>query len=271
MLGLGVACSKPPQNQVPAQDSVPVQSTAMVSDTPPPADTVLEAKSTWDVPVDALLGKIEPGKDSGFVKVEQQYSSKPDIYMRKAAYESFKLMHAAAAKDGIKLVIISATRPFSYQKNIWEAKWSGRTLVGGKNLSVSIPDPEQRALKILEYSSMPNTSRHHWGTDIDLNNLENSYFASGEGKKIYDWLCAHGAEYGFCQTYTAMGPDRPNGYHEEKWHWSYMPIAAHFLTQYQAKVQYKDITGFSGSEVAEKLKVIEHYVGGIGPACKSWK
>ena len=32
---------------------------------------------------------------------------------------------------------------------------------------------------------MPSTSRHHWGTDLDLNNLNNSYFTSGKGKKIY--------------------------------------------------------------------------------------
>ena len=43
--------------------------------------------------------------------------------------------------------------------------------------------------EIMKYSSMPSTSRHHWGTDIDLNSLENSYFEKGEGKKYsIGWL-----------------------------------------------------------------------------------
>ena len=267
------AC-QPSQANSPATADSLVQETILV-DSPPPSPVADSASTPADaaiaiVPLATLIGKIDPAKDTAFVKIGSQYTTKPDIYLRKAAYTAFQAMHTAALKDGVKLEIISATRNFASQKGIWERKWDGGTLVGGKNLAQTEPDPAARALKILSYSSMPTTSRHHWGTDIDLNNLENSYFASGTGKKIYDWLVAHAAEYGFCQTYTAIGPERPHGYQEEKWHWSYMPIAAPFLKAFKAQVQYSDINGFKGAEVAEQLQIIDHFVGGIAPACREW-
>ncbi|MEM9984801.1 MAG: M15 family metallopeptidase, partial [Bacteroidota bacterium] len=174
----------------------------------------------------------------------------------------------AAKQDGISLKIVSATRPFNYQKSIWEGKWKGQRLVGGKNLAQTVPDPAERATLILRYSSMPGTSRHHWGTDIDLNNFENRYFEQGQGLKEYQWLQAHAAEYGFCQVYSPKGEDRPYGYEEEKWHWSYRPLADRYLASYLATVTPEMITGFAGSEVVRELAVIERYVNGISPACK---
>lgn len=266
------AC-QPSEAKRPASADSLVQQSVLV-DSPPPApetqDALLAEPAADSVPLATLIGKIDPAKDTAFVKIGSQYTSKPDIYLRKAAYAAFQDMHAAALKDGVKLEIISATRNFASQKGIWERKWDGGTLVGGKNLAQTEPDPAARALKILSYSSMPTTSRHHWGTDIDLNNLENGYFATGTGKKIYDWLITHGPSYGFCQTYTAIGPDRPNGYQEEKWHWSYMPIASRFLKAFQMQVKYSDIAGFKGADVAEKLHIIDHFVGGIAPACREW-
>lgn len=255
----------------PAANSTPVVPTQnTVIDSPPPAPDSAFLPLPPQVTMETLIGKIDPAKDTAFVKVSTKYTAKPDIYLRRAAYADFERMHAAALQDGVNLQIVSATRSFAAQKGIWERKWNGQTLVGGKNLTTTVPDPAERATTILRYSSMPATSRHHWGTDIDLNNLENSYFESGTGKKIYDWLTLHAAEYGYCQTYTAIGPERPHGYQEEKWHWSYMPIAAPFLRAYQSQVQYESIKGFLGAEVATKLQVIDHYVGGIAPACKNW-
>ncbi|MEM7037529.1 MAG: M15 family metallopeptidase, partial [Bacteroidota bacterium] len=176
----------------------------------------------------------------------------------------------AAKTEGINLKIVSATRPFSSQKGIWEAKWTGARRVEGQNLATEVPDPKERALKILRFSSMPGTSRHHWGTDIDLNNLNNSWFESGTGKKIYEWLAAHAYEYGFCQPYSPKGEQRPHGYEEEKWHWSYMPLAKKYLAAYLNQVDYTHIHGFKGSEAAEQIDVIQHYVGGIAPTCRNW-
>ena len=215
-----------------------------------------------------LLGQIEPAQDSGFVRIDAAYTDKKAIYLRKPTYEAFVRMAQAAAADEIDLQIISATRNFAAQKRIWEAKWNGQRKVDGQDLSQTIPNAQERALKILEYSSMPGTSRHHWGTDLDLNALENSYFESGEGKRIYDWLQKNASTYGFCQVYTEQNGERPYGYQEEKWHWSYLPLASQFLNQYNVKVSYDDLGGFDGGQVAEKVGAIEKYVNGIAPECK---
>lgn len=213
-----------------------------------------------------LAGKFDPASHPLFIKLGDEHArgSARGAYLRKEAYEAFIKMSAAARQDGVELFIISATRNFESQKRIWENKWEGRTLVQGINLT-TVKDLKERARLILLYSSMPATSRHHWGTDMDLNSLDNSYFESGEGLKIYQWLTAHAADYGFCQPYTSKSGGR-TGYEEEKWHWSYLPLSGEFLEQYNKQVQYADIKGFAGSEISKSLDVITQYVNGV--ACK---
>jgi LAS superfamily LD-carboxypeptidase LdcB len=215
-----------------------------------------------------LMGKFDPAKHPEFVKVEKQHADEEGYFLRKDTYENFKKMWAAAQADGINLTIISATRNFDRQKQIWEAKWTGqRKIENGTNATLKYPDPKTRALKILEYSSMPGTSRHHWGTDIDLNDLDNFTFEQGQGKRVYDWLVAHAHEYGFCQPYTIKGNERPNGYNEEKWHWSYIPVAK-VLTDLAARRLRDDmINGFLGAETSTEISVVENYVLGINKSC----
>ncbi len=239
-----------------------------LTDTLPPAAASLPMTDT--IAIATLLGKIVPSKDTAFVPIAQKYTTKSGIYLRRETYAAFEKMHAAAAAAGVKLTIISATRTFADQKGIWENKWDGHTLVGGKSLAATVADPVERAKAILRYSSMPGSSRHHWGTDMDINSLENSYFDTGNGKKEYEWLHAHAAEFGFCQPYTLIGAERPHGYQEERWHWSYMPIASRFLNAYRAAVHLSDIAGFKGSETATALNIIEHYVSGIAAPCRNW-
>ncbi len=215
-----------------------------------------------------LLGQFDPAQNDKFVEIETPYANRQRLFLRIEAYEAFMKMHTAALEDGVRLIIVSATRNFDSQKIIWERKWTGKTLVDGKNLAQSVSDPEERAKIILRFSSMPGTSRHHWGSDIDLNALNNDYFSKGEGKKIYNWLREHALDFGYCQTYTPKNPERPSGYEEEKWHWSYIPLARPFLTQYTQKVSYSDLKGFLGCEAAQSLKVIENYVMGINTECR---
>lgn len=215
-----------------------------------------------------LTGRIDYAKHPDFVKINPSHTTKTDEYMRADAYESFKKMREAALRDHITLTIVSGARNFERQKGIWEAKWNGERLVEGKNLAREVKDPVERAKLILLYSSMPSTSRHHWGTDIDINNLEDSYFLSGQGKKEYEWLTAHAAEYGFCQVYSKKGTDRPYGYEEEKWHWSYIPVSSILLKNYNKAVTLDDIKEFAGSATGKELDVIVKYVNGINSDCK---
>jgi len=208
-------------------------------------------KDTLNISKHLVLGKFDYKTDSTFTKVNPEHSSKT-IYLSNDAYNAFLKMHDAAKKDGISLTIISGTRNFYEQKAIWERKW-----IKYKSLN-----PKERALKILEYSSMPSSSRHHWGTDIDLNSLNNSYFNSGKGLKEYQWLATYANTFGFYQVYTDKSNGR-TGYHLEKWHWSYLPLASKYLAFYNANISEKDISGFKGSEFALQLRIIEDYVNGI--------
>lgn len=211
-----------------------------------------------DVDKNYLLGKFNQNQDERFVQIADQYSggSAKGAYLRKETYEAFVRMAEAAKADGVNLIIISATRNYFQQKAIWERKWTNDT---------ESKTPVDRAKKILLYSSMPGSSRHHWGTDVDLNNLNNEYFDSGDGLKIYSWLKAHAHEYGFCQPYTAKTDGR-TGYEEERWHWSYTPLSIPFLEAYKKTVTLADIKDFLGSETAAQIDIITNYVDGV--SCK---
>ena len=219
--------------------------------------------------IDYCMGKFDPTSHDDFISIPLQYANREGMYMRKEAYEAYLDMHAAASTEGIDLQIRSAARNFDYQRGIWERKWTGATtLSDGTNAANDISQPVARALKILEYSSMPGTSRHHWGTDIDLNAFNNEYFETGKGKKIYDWLTIHAKDFGYCQPYTAKNNDRPHGYNEEKWHWSYMAISADITNYAEHNLLNKMISGFDGSETAEEIDVVKHYVLGISHGCR---
>lgn len=214
-----------------------------------------------------VLGKVDYSKSSLFVQIPQEYANRTGMYLRKEVLDAFISMKNAAKADGVDLKILSAARNFNHQKRIWEAKWNGQRLVDGKNLKTAIPNEADRAKEILKYSSMPGTSRHHWGTDIDINSLSPSYFGSGRGKKEYDWLRDNAHEFGFCQTYTEKDAERPHGYEEEKWHWTYTPIAVPLLRFYDRNVNGNNINGFDGSD-ALPFSEIRKYVFGVSTECK---
>ena len=209
---------------------------------------------------DMLSGRVNFYGNPDFRKVEARYAKNVHFYLRTETYEALKKMCEAGRKDGIILKIGSAMRNFNAQKRIWEAKWKIRTQF----------KPAARALNIMKFSAMPGTSRHHWGTDIDINAKTDSYFRSGKGKKEYEWLLAHAAEFGFYRPYTAKGTDRKSGYEEEKWHWSYMPLAVHFQEAYRKKMSCKNIKGFAGAEHAREIDAIRKYVFGISQECLNY-
>lgn len=243
-----------------SQKDLPQNAEADHTDAAPPGAVTSALPShnrPHDPESDYLMGKFSPQARPDFVQVKQPYTTKSGMLLRKEAFAAFEKMWAAAKAEGINLYIISATRTFSQQKAIWEGKW---TRYAGR-----YPDPKERALKILEYSSMPGSSRHHWGTDVDLNDLNNEAFEKGgKHEKVYTWLLAHAHEYGYCQPYTA---GRPHGYYEEKWHWSYAPLSRPLLSTYAKTVNDAVYSGFQGAETAAQIQIVKHYVLGVNTAC----
>lgn len=205
-----------------------------------------------DVSDDFVTGQFDFTTHDDFTEVDPQDANK-EVYLHKDTYDSFRAMSDSAKKDGISLIIVSGTRNFGSQKSIWDRKW---------NASTASSDLE-KAMDILEYSSMPMTSRHHWGTDIDINNLNNSYFEEGQGKEEYDWLKEHANDFGFYQPYSDKSINGRTGYNEEKWHWSYLPLASKYLIYYNRHITNEDIDGFKGSELATEIDMVKNYVNGV--------
>ncbi len=248
---------------------------AQKSDLPTVIVSDIKTKSLPEKPTQSrfstayLIGKFDPATHADFTTIPSKYRDEEIRYIRIDVLDAFIKMYNAAVKDGIYLKIISATRNFDNQKRIWENKWTGKTILEDHvNAAKDISDEVTRAKKILQYSSMPGTSRHHWGTDLDFNSLNNKWFESGEGLKIYQWLTTNASEYGFCQPYTKHGTDRNTGYFEEKWHWTYLPVSQELTKLAADSLTNNMISGFLGSHVAKEIDVVNNFILGISPACK---
>lgn len=211
-----------------------------------------------------LSGKFDPLRHPLFVRLSDLGipCDRPH-YLRRDAAEALKKMYTALKKDlpGVKFWVQSSTRNWFSQKSIWERKWALY-----KKQNPALGDREI-ALLILRYSSMPGTSRHHWGTDFDINILRNDYYQTGEGRKLYEWLLANARNYGFCQPYTA---GRSAGYAEERWHWSFTPVAAELQRQWNSHFREDPSRmagrhSFRGLSAAAGLAPV--YVNSVGGCC----
>lgn len=201
-----------------------------------------------------IIGQIDYASSESFVFVNGQQVVSKGMYLDKEVFEQFKKMQVAAKKEGVHIKIISGVRNFADQKRIWERKWLDRN---------HIKDEKERALDILKYSSMPMTSRHHWGTDIDINSLDNKYFSQDQGLKVYKWLNENASLFGFHQVYTNKKTTNRTGYEEEKWHWSYLPKAKKYLDFYNKNLTNTEIKGFLGSSQAQAVDMLKNYVNGV--------
>ena len=217
---------------------------------------------------DYLMGRITPSKDERFVKIGE-------FYLRKEVAESFLKMQKEAAKSKIYLTVISAMRTYGDQKRIWENKWKGIKPVN-TDTKEFLPKPnpanepltnKERALKILQFTAMPSTSRHHWGTDFDINNVDDSYWELPRGRKEFAWLTENAGKFGFCQVYSA---NRDLGHKQEKWHWSYYQLAQPFTNQYIKLVSNADVLkeNFAGADAADSVDAVGKFVAQINQGCK---
>ena len=163
---------------------------------------------------------------------------------------AFSAMRAAALKDGIDIQLVSAYRSFERQQYIWEDKFERYSAEG---LS-----PEAAIARILKYSTIPGTSRHHWGTDIDITdgNVKNEkrllvpskFHNNGPFAPLHKWMEDNAQRYGFYLAYT--NDDARTGFSYEPWHYSYLPEAKAFLNGYNSRMAfaYFKSVGVRGSE-----------------------
>ena len=180
-----------------------------------------------------------------------------DINLRKEAHDAFVEMKKAAYEDGIDLKNISSYRSFERQRSIWERKFITYT-------EEQQMQPIDAIDKIIEYSTIPGTSRHHWGTDIDIVDgyqkvsgdvLDPNKF--GEGQPYHDfkkWMDEHSKNFDFYLVYT----DKPGrrGFKYEPWHYSYAPISKPMLTEFRRKNIMQLLT-------QEEFEGCEHFTEGF--------
>jgi len=157
--------------------------------------------------------------------IGESYTSR----MHKKTAVALAKMKTAAAIESIQIEVVSAYRSFQRQKEIYEGKY--RRFIS-QGLS-----PVEAIEKIVEYSTIPGTSRHHWGTDIDIidsnspqpeNVLQvKNFHGKGPYCKLKEWLNEYGESFGFYEVYT----DNPHrkGFEYEPWHFSYAPISKPML------------------------------------------
>jgi LAS superfamily LD-carboxypeptidase LdcB len=175
------------------------------------------------------------GKENSAI-IGDTYTSK----MHKEAKVAFEKMKVAALKDGINIEVVSAYRSFQKQKSIFENKYK---IFIQEGLT-----PIEAVEKIIEYSTIPGTSRHHWGTDIDIIDAnypkpksvlkEGNFYGNGPYCKLKEWMDRHSESYGFYEVYT-KNPKR-KGFKYEPWHFSYAPVSIPMLEAYQ-KLDIKSI------------------------------
>ncbi|WP_344956456.1 M15 family metallopeptidase [Zobellella aerophila] len=156
--------------------------------------------------------------------------------LRPGAAAAFVKLQAAAAAAGFNLVPASSFRSFERQMAIWNGKFDGsRPLLDADSRpldALSLDEP-RRIAAILHWSALPGTSRHHWGTDLDvydpallptgaLLRLEPwEYGPDGYFYPLTKWLDANLTRFGFFRPYRLpLG-----GVAVEPWHLSYRPLA----------------------------------------------
>ena len=151
---------------------------------------------------------------------------------------AFSQMQQAAFKAGLDLQIASSFRHLDRQLTIWNSKWRGeRTLyaINGKVLEASALSEQEKLNAILTWSALPGSSRHHWGTDIDVMDKKSvqawgkpfelvpeEYEKGGPCYQLSCWLQEHATEYGFTFPYASY----TGGVAAEPWHLSYQPISS---------------------------------------------
>ena len=163
----------------------------------------------------------------------------------------------------------------SLQKFIWNRKFYSNARKG--------ISPKENINKIIEYSTLPGTSRHHWGTDIDIIDgkkpkegdllLEEKFHENGPYVRLREWMEKNANRFGFYLPYT-NSPKR-EGFNYEPWHYSFAPLSIPMLEEYLKLDLINLLTpnDLSGKSCIDE-KFLESYINqnvlGINPKLKDF-
>ncbi len=156
-----------------------------------------------------------------------------DYKLRPIAAQAFEQMKTAAKADGITLKVVSSYRNYAHQNRIWERKYK-RFRESGLSHTTTIS-------KIIEYSTIPGTSRHHWGTDLDIIDgnpkvngdvlVPSKFHGTGPFCDMKEWMKVNAHVFNFHLVYTnAKGR---KGFKYEPWHYTFAPLSLQYLKEYK--------------------------------------
>ncbi|XBS68726.1 M15 family metallopeptidase [Acerihabitans sp. KWT182] len=156
--------------------------------------------------------------------------------LQSEAVAAFNGLRQAGLRQGFNLQPASGFRDFQRQLAIWNGKFRGERPLLDKesrpinSQSLSVPE---RCEAILRWSALPGTSRHHWGSDVDVYDPDllpaggalqltpAEYQPGGYFSPLSDWLTEHMADFDFYRPYASFR----GGVAIEPWHLSYRPLA----------------------------------------------
>ena len=142
-------------------------------------------------------------------RVETHLASMPGGHrLQAAAAQAFIALQEDARAAGFELAIASSFRSYSRQLAIWNGKASGQRRVhddAGRDVDVTALAPGDRLRAILRYSAIPGTSRHHWGTDLDV--YDAAVVPAGYQLELSPQEVAPGGLFDPCLLYTSDAAD----------------------------------------------------------------
>jgi LAS superfamily LD-carboxypeptidase LdcB len=178
---------------------------------------------------------------------------------------SFLAMRDAAREAGLQIEAASGFRSFDSQLAIWNRKWRGeRQLLDRCGAPLDRECLPESALvdAILCWSALPGSSRHHWGTEVDvydraampegyrLQLVPAEYGPGGVFSRLGSWLDEHSHRFGFFRPYRrdhgGVGP--------EPWHLSYAPVAMPALESFTLSMLRRAV---EDADLAGKAHVLE--------------
>ena len=140
-------------------------------------------------------------KDLVFLKKNSLFDlNKAGMKIRPEAYSALNEMAQAALNDGIRLLVSSAYRSYSYQENLF-------------NYWVSVDGLEEAERE----SARPGTSQHQLGTAVDFGSISDDFDKTQMGQ----WIYKNAADYGWSLSFP-KGYEDVTGYRWECWHFRYI-------------------------------------------------
>lgn len=224
--------------------------TSVTTGSPAPLATVL-IKSTMPIKSNQPIKDLDKAiknvdKGLAFVELLSPYHPLETRFtLESQTALAFQAMAASATKDGIKLAICSAYRPFERQLAIWNAKASGKRAVldiNGQVVDIAKLSEDALIDLILLWSALPGASRHHWGTDLDvfdagqiavncLRLVEAEYRDDGPCTQLHRWLLANAKDFGFYFPFQ----HGQSAVSAEPWHISYFPVSQTLLPHFEVQ------------------------------------